>query len=197
MHRRQMITLVIGLLAILTLSACSQDIDTSNWEVFSIENAPGFDIRFLIPPDWDFNYILPGESLIGQWEITLTPPRCSSDQSVDYEEDCISINAFIKGEAEFNEDEVLALISQNIILSEEEDAESILMGQSTFEVDGLTIQRFNHKINSAAGEVQLSYYYFQTDNAYYTIMAHFPYDEREEGPAEELQEVIRSITVVE
>ncbi len=197
MQRRKMIILVIGLLAVLILSACSQDIDTSNWEEFAIENAPGFDIRFLIPPDWEFNYILPGESLIGQWEITLTPPRCSSDQSVDYEDDCITINAFVKGEAEFNEDEVLALISQNIILSEEANAESILMGQSTFEVDGLTIQRYNHKISSDAGDVQLSYYYFQTSNAYYTIMAHFPYDEREGGVAEDLQVVIRSIEVVD
>ena len=197
MHRRQLITLAIGLLAILILSACSQSINTSSWEKFTIEEAPGFDIQFLIPPEWESNYLLPMETAPGQWRVTLTPPRCSSDQTSEYEADCITLTAYVKGEAEFNEDEVLALISENIPLSQETGAESILMGQSTFEVDGLTIQRYNHKIGASPGEVQLSYYYFQTDNAYYTIMADFPYGEREDRTAEQFQAVLQSIDVVE
>jgi hypothetical protein len=195
MQTRQIIFIAGGLLAILILSACSQNINTSSWEKFTIEEAPGFDIQFLIPPDWDSNYLLPMETALGQWRVLLTPPRCSSEQSEDYGESCIILTAYVKGEAEFDEDEVLALISENIPLSQD-GAESILMGQSSFEVDGLTIQRFNHKINSGSGEVQLSYYYFRTDSAYYTIMADFPYDEREDRVAEQFQAVLQSITVV-
>lgn len=196
MHKRRLISLTIGLLAILILSACSQGINTSGWEEFTIEEAPGFDIQFLIPPDWDSNYLLPMETAPGQWRVLLTPPRCSSDQTEDHGESCIILTAYVKGEAEFDEDEVLALISENIRLSQD-GAESILMGQSSFDVDGLSIQRYTHKINSANGEVQLSYYYFQTDSAYYTAMADFPYDEREDRVAEQFQAVLQSITVVE
>lgn len=195
MKKRQYITLAVGLLAILLLSACSQNFNTSSWEKFTIEEAPGFDIQLLIPPDWESNYLLPMETAPGQWRVTLTPPKCSADQAEDYQEGCIILTAYVKGEAEFEEDEVLALISQNIPLNRENAAESILMGQSNFEVDGLTIQRYNHKINSPGGEVQLSYYYFQTENAHYTIMADFPYDEREDRVAEQLQAVLETISV--
>jgi hypothetical protein len=196
MHKRQHMTLTLGLLVFLMLSACSQDINTSGWEEFTIEEAPGFDIQFLIPSDWESNYLLPMETAPGQWRVLLTPPRCSSDQSEDYGESCIILTAYVKGEAEFDENEVLALISENIPLSQD-GAESILMGQTSLDVNGLTIQRYTHKINSANGEVQLSYYYFQTDSAYYTIMADFPYDEREDRVAEQFQAVLQSITVVD
>lgn len=196
MHKKGLISLTIGFLAILILSACSQGINTSGWEEFTIQEAPGFDIQFLIPPDWDTNYLLPMETAPGQWRVLLTPPRCSSEQTEDYGESCIIMTAYVKGEAEFDEDEVLALISENIRLSQD-GTESILMGQSSFEVDGLSVQRFTHKIDSANGEVQLSYYYFQTDSAYYTVMADFPYEEREERVAEQFQAVLQSITVVE
>ena len=196
MQKRGLISLSIGLLAILILSACSQGINTRGWEEFTIQEAPGFDIQFLIPPDWDSNYLLPMETAPGQWRVLLTPPRCSSEQTEDYGESCIILTAYVKGEAEFDEDEVLALISENIRLSQD-GAESILMGQSSFDVDELTIQRFTHKINSANGEVQLSYYYFQTDSAYYTAMADFPYDEREDRVAEQFQALLQSITVLE
>lgn len=198
MQKRQIITIVLGLFAILMLSACSQNVNTSRWEEFTIEEAPGFDIQLLVPPDWETNYTLPMETAPGQWKVSLTPPRCSSDQAEDYEEDCITLTAYVKGEAEFDEEEVLALISDNIPLNQQNNAESILMGQSTFEVNGVTIQRFTHKINSpATGEVQLTYYYFQTENAYYTVMADFPYDEREGRVAEQFQAVLQSITTVE
>ena len=198
MQKRKLITLTIGFLVILVLSACSQGVNTSNWETFTIQEAPGFDIQFLVPQNWESNYILPMETAPGQWKVTLTPPQCSSDQAEDYEEDCITLTAYVKGEAEFDEEEVLALLSDNISLSQRSNAESILMGQSTFEVNGIRIQRFNHKIDSpATGEVQLTYYYFQTDNAHYTIMADFPYDEREGRVAEQFQAVLQSITMVE
>lgn len=197
MHNRGKFLLILGLTAIVLLSACNQTVDTNNWEKFTIEEAPGFDIQFLIPQDWKSNYLLPMETATGQWKVILTPPRCSSDQSEDYADDCITLTAYVKGEAEFNEDEVLALISQNITLSEENNAETILMGQTSFTIDDLTIQRYNHKINLPAGEVQLSYYYFQTDKAYYTIMADFPYDERNGDVAEQFQIVLESITVLD
>ena len=197
MHKRHFIPSIMILITILVLSACNQGIDTSSWEKFTIQESPGFDIEFLVPPDWETNYLLPMETAPGQWKVILRPPRCSSDQSADYEEDCITLTAYVKGEAAFEEDEVLALISQNISLSQENNAESILMGQSSFDVNGLTIQRFDHKIPSATGDVQLSYYFFQTDNAYYTIMADFPYDEREDRTAEQFQRVLQSITIAE
>ena len=195
MHKRGLISLAIGLFAMLLLSACSQNINTSNWEDFTIEEAPGFDIQFSVPQDWESNYLLPMETATGQWRVTLTPPRCSSDQTEDYEENCIILTAYVKGEAEFDEDEVLGLISENIQLSQD-GAESILMGQTSLDVNGLTIQRYTHKIASADGDVQLSYYYFQTENAYYTIMADFPYNEREGRTAEQFQAVLKSITLI-
>jgi hypothetical protein len=196
MQKRKLLTLIIGWVIILMLSACNQTVDLSNWENFTIEGAPGFDIQFSIPPEWKTNYILPMELAIGQWKVILTPPRCSLEQSADYAEECIDMMAYIKGEAEFEEDEVLALISQNISLSDETDAESILIGQTSFDVNGLTIRRYNHKISTDAGDMQMSIYYFQTDNANYTIMTHFPYDEREGEVAEQFQSVLESIQVI-
>ena len=107
------------------------------------------------------------------------------------------MTAYVRGEAEFNEDEVLALISQNIPLDQEGQAESILVGQNSFEVDGLTFQRYNHKIDSPTGGVQMAIYYFQTNNAYFTITTNVPYDEREGDLAKTFQAVLQSIEVVE
>ncbi len=197
MHKRGLLSLIIAMLTMMILSACGQTPSAANWEVFTIEEAAGFDIRFQVPPDWETNYILPMETALGQWKVTLTPPRCSQGQIAEYEEDCITLTAYIKGEAEFEEDAVLALLSQNIPLDQEGAAESILMGQTSFEVDGLTIKRFNHKLASTIGEVQLSYYYFQTENAYYTIMANFPYDERDGETAQEFQKILESIKVLD
>ncbi|MDF1519805.1 MAG: hypothetical protein RQ728_05070 [Brevefilum sp.] len=197
MHKRILLSLIFAMLTIMIITACSRTPATANWEVFTIKEAAGFDIQFQVPPDWETNYILPMETALGQWKVTLTPPRCSPDQVAEYEEDCITLTAYIKGEAAFDEDAVLALLSQNIPLDQEGAAESILMGQTSFEVDGLTIKRFNHKIASANGEVQLSYYYFQTENAYYTIMADFPYNEREGEIAQEFQKILESIVVLD
>lgn len=197
MHKKELLSLIFTMLIIMILTACGQTPSTANWDLFTIEEAVGFDIQFQVPPDWETNYILPMETALGQWKVTLTPPRCTSDQIAEYEEDCISLTAYIKGEAEFEEDAVLALISQNIPLDQEGAAESILMGQTSFEVDGLTIKRFNHKLASTIGEVQLSYYYFQTENAYYTIMANFPYDERDGETAQEFQKILESVEVLD
>lgn len=197
MHKKELLSLIFTMLIIMILTACGQTPSTANWDLFTIEEAVGFDIQFQVPPDWETNYILPMETALGQWKVTLTPPRCTSDQIAEYEEDCISLTAYIKGEAEFEEDAVLALISQNIPLDQEGAAESILMGQTSFEVDGLTIKRFNHKLASTIGEVQLSYYYFQTENTYYTIMANFPYDERDGETAQEFQKILESVEVLD
>jgi hypothetical protein len=197
MHKKELLSLIFTMLIIMILTACSQSPSAANWEIFTIEEASGFDIQFQVPPDWETNYILPMETAIGLWKVTLTPPRCSPGQIAEYEEDCITLTAYIIGEAEFEEDAVLALISQNIPLDQEGAAESILMGQTSFEVDGLTIKRFNHKLASTIGEVQLSYYYFQTENAYYTIMANFPYDERDGETAQEFQKILEGIEVLD
>jgi hypothetical protein len=197
MQTKGFMRLNIILLALLVLSACSQPPAMTDWEKFAIEEAPRFDIQFLVPPDWNTNYILPMETAPGQWKVILTPPRCTSDQSEDYIEECITMTAYVKGEAEFNEDEVLALISQSIPLDQEGRVKSILIGQNSYTIDGLSVQRFNHKIASSNDEVQLSCYYFQTENAYYTIMADFPYDERDGEAAQTFQAVLNSIEVVE
>ena len=197
MQRREFFRLTIAILVIMILSACSQSPATSDWKSFTIEEAPGFDIQFQVPPDWETNYTLPMETALGQWKVTLTPPRCSSGQTAEYEEDCITLTAYIKGEAEFEENEVLALVSDNIPISAEEQAESILMGQNIFDVNGLKLQRFDHKIYSSAGEMQMSIIYFQTERAYYLIMADFPYDERDDETAKEFQIMLSSIQVLE
>ena len=197
MQRREFFRLTIAILVIMILSACSQNPATSDWKSFTIEEAPGFDIQFQVPPDWETNYTLPMETALGQWKVTLTPPRCSSGQTAEYEEDCITLTAYIKGEAEFEENEVLALVSDNIPISAEEQAESILMGQNIFDVNGLKLQRFDHKIYSSAGEMQMSIVFFQTDSAYYLIMADFPYDERDDETAKEFQMILSSIQVLE
>jgi hypothetical protein len=137
------------------------------------------------------------ETAIGQWKVTLMPPRCSPGQIAEYEKDCITLTAYIKGEAEFKEDEVLALVSENIPISVEEQAESILMGQNSFEVNGLRLQRFDHKIYSSTGEMQMSIIYFQTDSAYYLIKADYPYNERDGETAQEFQKILESIVVIE
>lgn len=188
--------LTFGLLVFLMLTACSQATDTKNWEKFTIEELPGFDIQIPVPADWKVNYLPPMEVGFGQWKVTLTPPRCSTDQTEDYTEECITLTAYIKGQAEFDEDAVLTLISQNITLSEEQNTETILMGQNSFDVDDVTIQRFNHKIPTSTGEVQLSYFYFQTEGAYYTIMTNFPYEESDGKVAETFQKMLQGIEVV-
>ncbi|MDY6845615.1 MAG: hypothetical protein SVP52_00565 [Chloroflexota bacterium] len=197
MQRTNFFKLTIVILVIMILSACRQNPATSDWVNFTIEEAPGFDIQFQVPPDWETNVTLPMEIAVGQWKVILTPPRCSSGQGVEYEEDCITLTAYIKGEAEFEEDEVLTLVSDNIPISAEERAESILMGQNNFDVNGLNLQRFNHKIYSSAGEMQMSIIYFQTDSAYYLIMANFPYDERDAETAQEFQAMLESIKVLD
>jgi len=197
MQRREFFRLTIAILVIMILSACSQNSATSDWKNFTIEEAPGFDIQFQVPPDWETNYTLPMETALGQWKVTLTPPRCSSGQTAEYEEDCITLTAYIKGEAEFEEDEVLTLVSDSIPINVEEQAESILIGQNSFEVNGLNLQRFNHKIYSSAGEIQMSIIYFQTEGAYYIIMANYPYDERDGETAQEFQVMLESIKVLD
>ena len=198
MHKRGLLTLAIGIPILLVLSACSQTPATVDWENFTIEEAHGFDIQFQVPPDWETNYILPMETALGQWKVILTPPRCSSGQTAEYyEEDYITLTAYIKGEAEFEEDEVLALVSDSIPINVEEQAESILMGQNSFEVNGLNLQRFNHKIYSSAGEMQMSIVYFQTEGAYYLIMANYPYDERDGETAQEFQVMLETIKVLD
>lgn len=111
MHKKELLSLIFTMLIIMILTACGQTPSTANWDLFTIEEAVGFDIQFKVPPDWETNYILPMETALGQWKVTLTPPRCTSDQIAEYEEDCITLTAYIIGEAEFEEDEVLALVS--------------------------------------------------------------------------------------
>ena len=72
------------------------------------------------------------------------------------------------------------------------------MGQNTFTVDGLQVQRFNHKVFVGEEELQLSFYFFETNQAYYTFLTEFRYDEREDGEAPQNFELLfESIEVLD
>ena len=196
MQRRHKSMLLTGLIALLILSACSSIGATRDWKVFAIEEEPAIDIQFRLPPDWYVDYA-PTPNTPGQWDIALVPPKCSSGQETDFEDNCISLTAYIKGVSEFNKPEFLTFASQNITLNESESEETLMMGQNTFEVDGLSIQRFNHKVFIGEDEIQMSIFFFETDSAYYVFISEFPYDERDGQAAENFSLLIESIEVIE
>ena len=193
-HRKTM--LLTGLIALIVLSACSPNRATRDWNVFSIEEEPAIDIQFRIPPEWYVDYA-PTVNTPGQWDIALVPPKCSSEQETEFEDNCISLTAYIKNLADFNKPQFLSFASQNITLNPSESEETLMMGQNTFEVNGLSVQRFNHKVFVGEEEIQMSILFFETDSAYYAFISEFPYDEQDGQAAENFNRLVESIEIVD
>ena len=187
-------SLIILLFAVVILSACSTD--TSDWNVFAIEEEPAIDIQFRLPPDWRVDYA-PTPSVPGQWEVLLLPPRCSSDQEIDFADNCVSLNINIKNQGVFDKENFLTTVSKSMSLNQSGTEKTTLMGQDTFTLDGLTVQRFNHKLYIGEQEVQLLIQFFETDNAFYTFMSEFPYEERDGKTAQEYDLLIESIEQID
>lgn len=196
MQKQRRTMLLTALIALLILSACSTIGATRDWQVFAIEEEPAIDIQFRLPPEWYVDYA-PTVNTPGQWDIALVPPKCSSGQETDFEDNCISLTAYIKDRSEFNKPEFLSFASQNITLNPSGTEETLMMGQNTFEVDDLSVQRFNHKVFIGEDEIQMSIFFFETDSAYYAFISEFPYDEREGQAAKNFDRLIESIEIID
>lgn len=194
MRQKRQRTVLIGLIALLMLSGCGLfgGTSTQDWKVFAIEEEPAIDIQFSLPPEWQADYA-PSVENIGQWEIALVPPRCAEDQEEDYADNCISLTVNIKEISDFDKNEFLTFASQNITLNQSGGEETILMGQNAFEVNGLTIKRFNHKLFIGDEEVQMSLLFFETDSSYYSFITELPYEEREGEVAEQFDLLLNSL----
>ena len=184
----------IGLVALLSLSACSTNPAIEDWKIFDIAQEPRIDIVFRLPPDWFVDYA-PVVDTPGKWNVILIPPKCAPDQATEFEDNCVNLSIYLKGETDFDKQSFLAFASQNIILNQTGTEKTIMMGQNTFEVNGLTVQRYNHKLFIGEQEVQMSFLFFETENAFYTLISEIPYEEREGSLAEEIDLLVNSITL--
>ncbi len=195
MHKRIQFTLLISLVGLLILSACSGSAETEDWKVFTIEQEPAFDIQFRLPPGWLVDYA-PNRDKPGQWDVILVPPKCSPDQEIDYQENCVNLVAHIKGTSTFNEDDFMDLISGDILLGQASGQTARLLGQDDFRVNRLKVSRFDHLIVTALGEVQMSTFFFETDQSYYTFITNFPYGEAQIATIENFDLMLGSVKAV-
>ena len=195
MQKRIQIALLISMIGLLFLAACSGNAETEDWKVFTIEQEPGFDIQFRLPPGWLVDYA-PTRDKPGQWDVILVPPRCSPDQAVEYQENCITLVAHIKGTSTFNEEDFMDLISSDIPLGQGSGQTARLLEQDNFRVNRLKVSRFNHLIGTSVGEVQMSTYYFETDQAYYTFITNFPLKEGENETSDTFDLLLGSVKAV-
>ncbi|NLN69980.1 MAG: hypothetical protein GX142_04240 [Chloroflexi bacterium] len=173
MRQQTQRALIISLVVLLLLSACSDK--TSDWKRFSIEQEPALNIEFRLPPGWLLDYA-PTRDKSGQWEITLVPPKCAPEQQIEYQKNCVTLIAHIKGIDTFNKESFFEVTGQDIPLSRDGDRAALFLGQESFRVNRIKIDRFNHLITSVQDEVQMSTYFFETDGAYFTFITNFPYD---------------------
>lgn len=191
MHKQVKIALLITLLALLTLSACTRD-TTRDWKIFSIEEEPAINIQFRLPPRWLVDYA-PHHTQPGRWDIVLVPPRCVPEQEVDYQENCVSLVAHIKGTSSFNKEAFFDLTSRDIPLGQERGQSAVLLSQDTFRVNRLEVNQFNHLISSPLGEVQMSTAFFETDSAYFTFITSFPYGDNDFEAVKNFDLLLRSL----
>jgi len=193
---RKSSVILLGLIALFILSACSPKVSTEDWKVFTISEEPAINIQFRLPPEWYVDYA-PKIDVPGQWDVALVPPRCAEDQQTDFEDNCISLTIHLKETSAFDKPGFLAFASQSITLNQSGTEKTIMMGQTTSEVDGLTLQRYNHKFMIGEDEVQMSLLFFETDSAYYIFISELPYDEREGEVAALFDLLIGSIEVID
>ena len=192
MHKRIKFTLLLCLVMLLTLSACSGDDATQDWKVFTIEQEPGFDIQFRLPPRWLVDYA-PTRDKPGQWDITLVPPKCSPDQEVEFLQNCVTLIAHIKGPSTFNKEAFLELTSGDISLSPDGSQTAKLMGRDSFRVNRINVEEFNHLITTSLGDVEMSAYFFETNSAYYTFITNLPYGAPESEVDQNFDLMLRSV----
>lgn len=175
MQKQHKVKFLIALFVLMVMTACSAD--TDDWKLFIIEEEPMIDIQFKQPPGWFFDYA-PNYENPGQWDVAMVPPHCKASQEIAYDENCISLTINIKDEASFDKEGFLSLVSQNITLNEYGTEESLLTKTDTLEMNGLTGQRFTHKVIIDDEDYQLTIVFLETDSAYYAFISEFPYQER-------------------
>jgi hypothetical protein len=195
MHKREKIALLVGLVTLLILSACTTTSNTDDWKIFTIEEEPALNIQFRLPPRWLVDYA-PHRTQPGRWDIILIPPRCVPEQENDYQQNCVSLVAHIKEISTFNKESFFELTSGDIALGQERGQSAVLLNQDTFRVNRLEVNQFNHLISSPLGEVEMSSYFFETDSAYFTIITSFPYEEPEFEAVKNFELLLRSIELV-
>ncbi len=196
MKKARRITIAMGLMALLMLAACQPETSTDEWKLFAIEEKPAIDIQFRLPPKWHIDYA-PTPDVPGQWDVALVPQYCAKGQETEYADNCIALTITIKGEADFDKMETLSVISQSMTLNESGGEETIFMGQNQLEVNGLTVQRYNHKLFIGEEEVALYFYFLETDSTYYLFVTELPYDEREGDTAETFNRLLESIEEID
>ncbi len=191
-------TAMISLIALLVLTGCNLlgKESTQDWKVFAINEEPAIDIQFRLPPEWRVDYA-PSMEQNGLWEVLLTPPKCKSDQVQDYADNCVNLTANIKGQSDFDKNDFIGFASQSITLNESGTEETLMMGQNSFEVNGITIRRFNHKLFIGEQDVQMSFLFFETEGAYYTFVIEMPYDERDGKMAAQFDLLVSSLKVID
>ncbi len=177
MHKRTpfAIIMIINLVAILALAACSNGDPTADWSPFTIEQEPAFDIQFRLPPAWLVDFA-PSATAPGQWDVVLVPPRCTEDQENEYDENCVTLVAHVKDEAIFNREDFLGIVSGDIPIDPAGTQRTELLSKDTFEAGELNVQRFNHKITTPIREMGMSIFYFETEGSHYTLMLNLPLD---------------------
>jgi hypothetical protein len=192
MHKRIKLTLFISLAALLVLSACSGDSATQDWKVFTIEQEPGFNIQFRLPPRWLVDFA-PTIGKPGQWDIVLIPPKCTPDQEMEYQQNCVTLFAHIKGPSTFSKEAFLDLTSGDISLSPDGSQTAKLIGRDSFRVNRLKVEEFNHLLTTSLGDVEMSTYFFETDSAYFTFITNLPYGAPESEINQNFDLLLRSV----
>jgi len=187
---------LITLLALSFLAACNANTRTGDWKMFAINEEPAIDIQFKVPPDWYVEYS-PRADKGGQWGVALMPPKCSSDQETPYSNNCISLTIALKDQTEFDRAGFLSLISESIPIKDTEDEQTTLINQEDFKVNGIDLQRHDHKMLVEDEEVQLSFIFFETENAYYYFIAEVPYDERQSDLAKNFDLMIETLEEID
>jgi hypothetical protein len=182
--------------ALLMLTGCDTKSRTSDWEVISINEVPAIDIQFKVPPDWYVEYA-PREGVTGQYGVALMPPKCSADQEMSYSDNCISLTIALKDQTEFDRAGFLSLISESIPIKDTEDEQTTLIHQEDFKVNGIDLQRHDHKMLVEDQEVQLSFIFFETESAYYYFIAEIPYDERQSDLAKHFDLMIETLEEID
>ncbi len=64
-------------------------------------------------------------------------------------------------------------------------------------MNGLDLQRHDHKLLLEDEEVQLSFIFFETENAYYYFIAEVPYDERQDDVAKKFDLMIETLETID
>jgi hypothetical protein len=190
MQRRAKIILIISLSVLLILSACNNK--TSEWKRFSIDQEPALNIEFRLPPGWLLDYA-PTRDKPGQWDVTLVPPKCSTTQAIDFQKNCVTLIAHIKGVSSFSKDAFFDITGSDIPLSQDGEKSALFLGHDTFRVNRIKVDRFNHLIKTAQGEVNMSTYFFETDSAYFTFITNFPYNQANNEAADNFDLLLKSL----